>query len=126
MAGRGAVLAGLLLLVAAARAKKTIIEKSEGIFTLTEENYDMAVEEFDNKHVVQSKVVEGQGFGDRSRVSTDAKGCEGQGRPGCPKSLVVGDVKGEAAKILERSIWGGGRTFWARGVDNFGATDFFF
>jgi protein disulfide-isomerase A1 len=42
------MLAVLVLLVAAARAKKTIIEKSEGIFTLTEENYDMAVEEFDN------------------------------------------------------------------------------
>ena len=68
---------------------------------------DAAVEEFDNKHVVQSKVVEGQGFGDRSHVSTDAKGCEGQGRPGCPKSLVVGDAKGEAAKILEEGSLAG-------------------
>merc|ERR1719384_3052645 len=38
---------GLFLLLTAALAKKTVIEKSEGIFILNEKNYDKAVKEFD-------------------------------------------------------------------------------
>ena len=38
----------LLLLLATVGGKKVVIEKSEGILILTEENYDKAVEEFDN------------------------------------------------------------------------------
>ena len=37
-----------LLLLATVGGKKVVIEKSEGILILTEENYDKAVEEFDN------------------------------------------------------------------------------
>ena len=36
-----------LLLLTFACAKKTVIEKSEGIFILNEKNYDKAVKEFD-------------------------------------------------------------------------------
>ena len=38
----------LLLLFTLACAKKTVIEKSEGIFILNEKNYDKAVKEFDH------------------------------------------------------------------------------
>ena len=38
----------LLLLLTLACAKKTVIEKSEGIFILNEKNYDKAVKEFDH------------------------------------------------------------------------------
>ena len=37
----------LFLLLTAALAKKTVIEKTEGIFILNEKNYDKAVKEFD-------------------------------------------------------------------------------
>ena len=39
---------GLFLLLTAALAKKTVIEKTEGIFILNEKNYDKAVKEFDH------------------------------------------------------------------------------
>ena len=45
MMAKGAV---LLLLLTLACAKKTVIEKSEGIFILNEKNYDKAVKEFDH------------------------------------------------------------------------------
>ena len=38
----------LLLLFTLTCAKKTVIEKSEGIFILNEKNYDKAVKEFDH------------------------------------------------------------------------------
>ena len=38
----------LLLLLTLACAKKTVIEKTEGIFILNEKNYDKAVKEFDH------------------------------------------------------------------------------
>ena len=38
----------LLLLLTLACAKKTVIEKSEGIFILNEKNYDKAVKEFEH------------------------------------------------------------------------------
>ena len=37
-----------LFLLTLACAKKTVIEKSEGIFILNEKNYDKAVKEFDH------------------------------------------------------------------------------